>query len=94
MDERLSRAPVVAEFAAAVQPVAGVVAFYAGGSLASRDFHPGRSDLDLVAVVDRRPDRSRRAALLRVHRRYDPEHPKLHCAYAPATTPPIRPAGT
>jgi hypothetical protein len=83
MDERLSRAPVVAEFAAAVQPVAGVVAFYAGGSLASRDFHPGRSDLDLVAVVDRRPDRSRRAALLRVHRRYDPEHPKLHCAYVP-----------
>ena len=83
MDERLGCAPVVAEFAAAVRPVAGVVAFYAGGSLASRDFQPGRSDLDLVAVVDRRPDPSGQAALIRVHQRYDAEHPKLHCAYVP-----------
>jgi hypothetical protein len=83
MDERLSAAPVVADFAGAVRPVAGVVAFYAGGSLATRDYQPGRSDLDLVAIVDRPLTGTDRAELRRLHQRYDPDHPKLHCAYVP-----------
>jgi hypothetical protein len=64
MDERLSPAPVVAPFAAAVRPVAGVLAFYAGGSLATGDFRPGISDLDLVAIVARPMSPAARGDLL------------------------------
>lgn len=73
-------APVVPRFAAAVRPVARVLGFYAGGSLATGDHRPGLSDLDLVAVVERAPDR---AALLALHESFAAEAPKLHCAYVP-----------
>lgn len=86
MDERLAPAPVVSDFAATVRPVAGVVAFYAGGSLATGDFQPGRSDLDLVAIVARPPSPAVRRALLDMHESFADAHPdaaKLHCAYVP-----------
>jgi Nucleotidyltransferase domain len=82
MDTRLRPAPVVPRFAEAVREVAGVRAFYAGGSLGSGDYQPGRSDLDLVAILDRPLTRTRRTRLKAVHAAFDV--PKLHCAYAPA----------
>jgi nucleotidyltransferase-like protein len=81
MDERILVAPVVREFAAAVREVAGVTAFYAGGSIGSGDYHPGISDLDLVAVLERPLTRTRRSGLKNLHASYDV--PKLHCAYVP-----------
>ena len=83
MDERLSVAPEAGEFAAAVREVAGVTAFYAGGSIGSGDYHPGISDLDLVAVLERPLTRTWRARLKELHARF--AVPKLHCAYVPRT---------
>ncbi|MGX6603590.1 nucleotidyltransferase domain-containing protein [Micromonosporaceae bacterium Da 78-11] len=83
MDERLLAAPVVPDFAEAVREVAGVTAFYAGGSIGSGDYHPGISDLDLVAVLEWPLTRSRRARLEQVHASFTV--PKLHCAYVPRT---------
>jgi len=81
MDERLSAAPVVPGFAAAVREVAGVRGFYAGGSIGSGDYRPGISDLDLVAVIEKPLTRTRRAGLLTVHHAFPVA--KLHCAYVP-----------
>jgi len=86
VDPRLDPAPVVATFAARVAPVVDVIGFYAGGSLASGDFRPGVSDLDLVAVIRHAPDGRRREELRALHeatRRGDPAADKLHCAYLP-----------
>ncbi|MBM7806855.1 hypothetical protein JOD57_002692 [Geodermatophilus bullaregiensis] len=86
MDDRLRQAPVVPAFARAVRPVAGVLGLYAGGSLASGDFRPGRSDLDLVAVVAEELDAPRRARLRALHedlRRGNPAAAGLHCVYVP-----------
>ena len=82
MDERLAVAPIVADFAERVRPIAGVAGFYAGGSIGSRDYRPGLSDLDLVAVIDSPLTRHRREKLRDFHRTLGV--PKLHCAYVPA----------
>jgi len=47
--------------------VAGVLGFYAGGSLASGDFQPGRSDLDLVAVIAAELHGRQRRQLMTLH---------------------------
>ena len=86
MDPRLDQAPVVAAFADAVLPVAGVVGLYCGGSLAMGDFRPGVSDLDLAAVVAAELDERQQADLVALHERLLREEPtaaKLHCAYVP-----------
>lgn len=86
VDARLRQAPVVLAFARAVQPVAGVVGFYAGGSLALGDFQPGRSDLDLVAVITDKLDAPRREQLRALHQGFGQGNPaagKLHCVYVP-----------
>jgi hypothetical protein len=86
MDQRLTPAPVVEIFATSVRPVAGVLAFYAGGSLATGDFRPGISDLDLVAVVERPLSPTARRDLLALHQSLAAERDdaaKLHCAYVP-----------
>ena len=79
MDERLSVAPVVPHFAAAIREVAAVTAFYAGGSIGSGDYRPGISDLDLVAVIAAPLTRARRDRLRSLHRTLGVA--KLHCAY-------------
>jgi hypothetical protein len=87
MDARLDQAPIVARFAQAVAPVADVVGFYAGGSLAMGDFRPGTSDLDLAAVINSPLDDQRREHLRELHetvRRDEPSAAKLHCVYVPA----------
>lgn len=85
-DPRVAHAPVVTEFAASVRDVAGVMGLYAGGSLASGDYRPATSDLDLVAVVHGELDGGRRERLRDLHsalRRADPRAAKLHCVYVP-----------
>ncbi len=74
-------APVVPAFAAEVRAGAGVVAFYVGGSLALGDYQPGRSDLDLVAIIEAPLSRSEQRSLTALHQRT--AEPKLHCAYVP-----------
>ncbi|GIM88219.1 nucleotidyltransferase domain-containing protein [Paractinoplanes toevensis] len=81
MDDRLWIVPVVPGFASAVRSVAGVVGFYAGGSIGSGDYRPGISDLDLVAVISAPLTPYRRARLRALHRVIGPA--KLHCAYVP-----------
>ncbi|NMO57651.1 nucleotidyltransferase [Actinoplanes sp. TBRC 11911] len=81
MDARLDREPLVSRFADSVREVARVSGFYAGGSIGSGDYHPGISDLDLVAVLSEPLTRTRRTALKAVHAAFDV--PKLHCAYVP-----------
>ena len=82
MDQRLTVAPVVPRFAAAIREVAGVTAFYAGGSIGSGDYRPGISDLDLVAVLGAPLTRARRDRLSTMHRTLGVA--KLHCAYVPS----------
>lgn len=87
MDHRLAPAPIVETFAHAVRPVADIVAFYAGGSLAYEDYRPAVSDLDLVAIVAHALDEDRQDRLTALHTALvadDPRAAKLHCAYVPA----------
>ena len=79
---------LVRSFATAVRPVAGVTAFWVAGSLASGDFRPGVSDLDLVALVERPLEDGQQQALVTLHTalvRDDDRAAKLHCDYVPAT---------
>lgn len=79
-------ARLVATFGDAVGAVVDVTALYVGGSLAAGDYHPGVSDLDLVALVDVPLDDARRAQAQALHERLiraEPLGPKLHCAYLP-----------
>lgn len=64
------------------------VSLWAHGSLAMGDFQPGRSDLDLVAVVEQPLSPEQTALLTELHERLDREEPaaeKLHCSYMAAT---------
>ena len=61
-----------------------LVAVWAHGSLALGDFQPGRSDLDLVAVVGERLNDTHLAGLQRVHETLIADVAlagSLHCAY-------------
>lgn len=73
-------------FLAAMQPVTGALGLYAGGSLATDDYRPVSSDLDLVAVIPGPLTSAQQAALVDVHQqlmRDKPAAAKLHCAYVP-----------
>jgi hypothetical protein len=86
VDSRLDPVPVVAAFAQAVRPVVGAVGLYAGGSLASGDYHPAVSDLDLVAVITARLDARKQHELRQLHETIRQGHPpaaRLHCIYVP-----------
>ena len=86
VDHRLEQTAVVVAFAKAVHPIADVIGFYAGGSLAAGDFQPGISDLDLVAVIATSLDAQSREHLRVLHevtRSEDPSAAKLHCVYVP-----------
>lgn len=63
-----------------------LVALWAHGSLALGDFRPGRSDLDLVALVDPELTDAQRERLRAIHQELFTEVPfadKLHCTYLP-----------
>ncbi len=86
VDDRLTVAPFLVPFAAAARPIAGVVAMYVGGSLASGDYRPGISDLDLVAFIEAELDEERQARLIGLHQatiRADACASNLHCIYVP-----------
>ncbi|WP_394436627.1 nucleotidyltransferase domain-containing protein [Streptomyces sp. SGAir0957] len=75
-------------FVSEIQQAVPTVAVWAHGSLALGDFQPGRSDLDLIAVVEKEPDTERKTALAGIHRRLLAEEPaaaKLHCSYMAVT---------
>lgn len=84
MDPRLAEAPPVTVLAGRLAEVTAVVGLYVGGSLASGDYRPGTSDLDVVAVLGRRPgveERRRLVALHRGLRRSGADDGQLHCCY-------------
>ncbi|MEW1690755.1 nucleotidyltransferase domain-containing protein [Streptomyces sp. NPDC091265] len=75
---------VLKRFVSELRPVVPTVAVWAHGSLALGDFQQGRSDLDLIAVVEQPPDAAQRKGLAHLHRRLLDEEPaaaKLHCSY-------------
>ncbi|MBQ1099695.1 nucleotidyltransferase domain-containing protein [Streptomyces sp. b94] len=59
------------------------LAVWAHGSLAGGDYQEGRSDLDLIAVLDRPVTLGTawRLGLLHARLRAEPLAPKLHCTY-------------
>lgn len=87
-DERLPHdiALLLNRFEADLEPLDVVVGLYVGGSLASSDYHPGASDLDLAAIVSEPLDDVRRRELVSLHERLAHDQPtaaRLHCVYVP-----------
>ncbi|MFE0422390.1 nucleotidyltransferase [Streptomyces sp. NPDC058953] len=64
-----------------------LVAVWVHGSIAEgTDYRPGRSDLDLIAVVERPCTQQEEQRLTGLHRRLERDEPlagKLHCSYLP-----------
>jgi hypothetical protein len=80
-------ADLLTEFGERISAAAGAVALYVGGSLASNDYRPGISDLDLVAVVGEPLDDGQQEKVAAIHRDLiarEPAAAKLHCVYVPA----------
>jgi hypothetical protein len=79
---------VLKRFVSEIQPAVPTVAVWAHGSLALGDFQPGRSDLDLIAVVESPLDSEQRDRLAGIHQRLLDEEPaaaELHCSYMVAS---------
>jgi len=77
-------APLLDRFLAGLHETLPPTAVWAHGSLALGDFQPGRSDLDIIAVVDAAPTASQRHRLTELHEALAAEFPqahKLHCSY-------------
>jgi len=75
---------LLTQFLTQVRPVVPLVALWAHGSLAKGDYQPGRSDLDLIAVVDAPLTDAQRDGLERLHQDLDPPlAAHLHCSYLP-----------
>src|SRR5690349_16989731 len=71
-------------FAADISQAVPLTALWAHGSLALGDYVPGRSDLDLVALIDAPADDCQRQDLQRSHEsliRDEPLAAGLHCTY-------------
>ena len=86
MDPRLAAAPQVLRFAERLRLREDVEGVYVGGSLASGDYHPGTSDLDVVVLTRTALTRRDRRRLRSLHRSLDVTDPSaraLHCAYVP-----------
>ena len=76
--------PLLERFTASVADVIPLIALWAHGSLALGDFQPGRSDLDLVALVAADISDAQRELLRRTHEALiadDELADKLHCSY-------------
>ncbi|GAA3368537.1 nucleotidyltransferase domain-containing protein [Streptomyces sannanensis] len=71
-------------FLDAVRPMGSLISVWAHGSLAGGDYQPGRSDLDLIAVLERPCSSEEEEWLGEVHERLAKAVPlasKLHCSY-------------
>jgi hypothetical protein len=76
--------PLLERFTASAGDVIPLVALWAHGSLALGDFQPGRSDLDLVALVAAEITDPQREQLWRMHEALIGDEEladKLHCSY-------------
>ena len=77
-------AQLLGRFVSAVQAVVPLVSMWAHGSLAGGDYQPGRSDLDLIAVLDRPCAAAEEQRLAEVHEGLAAAMAlasKLHCSY-------------
>jgi hypothetical protein len=75
---------LLGRFAADISDVLPLVALWAHGSLASGDYVPGRSDLDLVALIGGPVTSPQRKGLQGLHEKLISDEPLaagLHCAY-------------
>ncbi|MEV6518316.1 nucleotidyltransferase domain-containing protein [Micromonospora chalcea] len=82
---------VVADLGDELRGLGWVSDLMVAGSLATGDYVPGVSDLDLVALVDGPVDAGRQDALVAIHRRLDGgsgEGLKLGCVYVEGATVP------
>ncbi|MGC4897629.1 nucleotidyltransferase domain-containing protein [Micromonospora sp. DT31] len=80
--------PVVEEFAGRLAALAWVSDLFVAGSLATGDFAPGISDLDLVALVAGPVDATRQTTLTTMHRHIDEGTGsgfRLGCVYVDST---------
>ncbi|MEO3807516.1 nucleotidyltransferase domain-containing protein [Sphaerisporangium sp. B11E5] len=87
MIDHAPTAALVDRFLTGIAPLVPLRALWAHGSLAGGDYRPGRSDLDLVAVLDRPCTPGEEERLERIHRRLDADDPLaagLHCGYGVA----------
>jgi hypothetical protein len=78
---------LLGRFVGAVRPVVPVVSVWAHGSLAGGDYQPGRSDLDLIAVLGRPCTAAEEQRLGEVHERLGSSSAlgsRLHCSYCAA----------
>lgn len=76
--------PLLGRFAADAGGALPLTALWAHGSLALGDYQPGRSDLDLIALIESAPSGEQVQDLLRVHQALHGQLPlaeKLHCSY-------------
>jgi hypothetical protein len=76
--------PLLDRFASGGARTLPLVALWAHGSLALGDFQPGRSDLDLIALIRAAPTAAQRQELQRTHEGLAAQEPlaeKLHCSY-------------
>lgn len=81
--------PAVPEFGRELGALGWVTDLLVAGSLATDDYRPGVSDLDLVALTDGPVDAPRQDALAALHRRLDAGAGaglKLGCVYVDAAT--------
>ena len=78
---------LLGRFVSAVQPILPLVSVWAHGSLAGGDYQPGRSDLDLIAVLERPGTAAEEQRLSEVHESLQGTSQlasQLHCSYCAA----------
>ncbi|MFC3982454.1 nucleotidyltransferase [Streptosporangium jomthongense] len=86
--EHAPTAALVDRFVTGLVPMVPLLAVWAHGSLAAGDYQPGRSDLDLVAVLSRPCSPEEKSGLTLMHERLGAAVPlaaKLHCGYVVTT---------
>ncbi|TDD24606.1 nucleotidyltransferase domain-containing protein [Nonomuraea diastatica] len=72
------------DFLDRIEPAVPLVALWAHGSLGAGDYRPGRSDLDLIAVLDSPVTMEQWRRIKAVHRSLDqPFAGLVHCSYMP-----------
>ncbi|HEY1672377.1 MAG TPA: nucleotidyltransferase domain-containing protein, partial [Streptosporangiaceae bacterium] len=84
-DEATER--LLGRLVSSVQSVLPLVAMWAHGSLAGGDYQPGRSDLDLIAVLNRPCTAAEEQQLAKVHQGLGSAialASRLHCSYCSA----------
>jgi Nucleotidyltransferase domain len=74
-------------FVSAIRPVLPLVSVWAHGSLAAGDYQPGRSDLDLIAILGRPCTAAEEQRLGKAHENLESAialASRLHCSYCAA----------